>query len=492
MTLAGNLYTPPGDGALELEVDYQRWLKTIFYNYVSSDFSTRHDQFWRWVWDLKRGKRPNPFIAIWPRGGAKTTSAELATVVCGATDRRRFILYVRSTQDKADESVTNIANMLEKSTIDRYYPELGKRKVGKFGQAKGWRRESLRTSAGLIVDGIGLDTAARGIKVDEYRPDMIVLDDIDDRHDSPDASRKKKESITQSILPAGSSDVAVLGIQNLIIPHGVFSMLVKPNCDFLVDRFVSGPYRAVDNLEYAQAPTGGYVITGGQATWAGQSLEVCQNQINTWGLEAFEREAQHMVDDNNDGMFGKIKYRHCSAAEIPDLTTVACWVDPAVTSDGDCQGIQIDGIDGSVGDELATIYRLFSWEGNDSPTGVIKMALRKANEFKADHVGFETNQGGDLWRDTYYMIANQMIGAGEIERIPDFRQAKADSATGGKAHRAGPMLIDYENGRIVHVFGTHEVLEAALGRFPLSKPFDLVDASVWSRFALKNQISTMA
>jgi len=38
-------------------------------------------------------------------------------------------------------------------------------------------------------------------------------------------------------------------------------------------------------------------ITGGQATWEGQNLEVCQNNINTWGLTSFLQEAQHEVDN---------------------------------------------------------------------------------------------------------------------------------------------------------------------------------------------------
>jgi hypothetical protein len=42
------------------------------------------------------------------------------------------------------------------------------------------------------------------------------------------------------------------------------------------------------------------------------------------------------------------------------------------------------------------------------------------------------------------------------------------------------MLTDYERGRIIHVLGTHEVLERALKRFPVQKPYDLVDAAGWS------------
>lgn len=493
MTLASNLHSEPTRDAKVIETNYDTWLKTLFYSYVGSEFAGRHREFWHWVWALESGVRPQPFVAIWPRGGAKSTSAELATVLCGATSRRKFILYVRGTQDKADESISNIAGLLEKSTIDRYYPDLGQRKVGKFGNSKGWRRESLRTSSGLIVDGIGLDVASRGIKVDEYRPDLIILDDIDDKHDSEDVTTRKKVTITESILPAGSVDCAVLAIQNLIIPTGIFSQLAQPDCDFLLDRVVSGPYKAIDGLEYKPRQNGvGYAITRGVATWQGQPLEVCENQINTWGLGAFLKEAQHEVDEDTEGMFKRIEFRHCSLSDVPDLVRVACWVDPAVTSDGDCQGIQIDGLAADKDRKSATIYRLYSWEGNEGPSDCIRRAIKLAIEYKADHVGFETNQGGDLWKDTYKMIAQQMIDAGEIEYMPRFREEKADGSTGGKAHRAEPLLVDYEAGKIVHVFGTHLVLERALGRFPVKKPFDLVDAGVWARYELRRSKGGMA
>lgn len=490
-SLSANLNPYRSKAAADIETDYRTWLTTLFPTHVNGGFAARHDEFWNWVWALERGVRAKPFVAIWPRGGGKSVSAELAAVMCGAMDKRRFVLYVRSNQDKADESVTNIAGLLESSGIDLYYPKLGQRRLGKFGNSKGWRRQSLRTMSGLVIEGIGLDVASRGTRDLSQRPDLLIFDDVDDRHDSEDVSKRKKEILTQSILPAGSVDMTVLGIQNIIIPHGIFAQLAKPDCDFLINRTVSGPYPAVQDLEYRQTENG-YVITAGTPTWQGQSIEICQAQINDWGLQAFTRESQHEVEDNTEGMFAGITFRHCSLSEVPDLVRVACWVDPAVTADGDCQGIQIDGIAADGDRKNATIYRLYSWEGNEGPSDCIRRAIRKAVEYKAEHVGFETNQGGDLWKDTYGMIAKQMLDAGEIAYVPKFREEKADASTGSKAHRASPLLTDYEQGRVVNVFGTHLVLEKALQRFPVKKPFDLVDAGVWGRFELRRSRGGMA
>jgi len=252
-------------------------LSDLFSSYVENDFAQRHVELWEWVWSIRAGRRPHPFVAIWPREGGKSTSAELAAVAVGARKVdgqtiRHYVWYVRETQEQADGSVTNIMDMLESAGIERYYPDLGQREIGKFGSQRAWRRQQLRTASGFVVDAIGLDTAVRGAKVKERRPDFIILDDIDGKHDTAKATVKKIETLTTSVLPAGSQDCAVLAIQNLIIPNGVFARLANTAdeiADFLADRIVSGPYPAVIDPEVEQRD-GRFVLVGGTPTWDGQ------------------------------------------------------------------------------------------------------------------------------------------------------------------------------------------------------------------------------
>jgi hypothetical protein len=100
-------------------------------------------------------------------------------VALGAREKRRYALYVSMTQEQADDHVANVAALLESPAIAAHYPALGQRLVGKFGNPKGWRRNRVRAASGFTVDAIGLDTAARGIKLEDARPDLIILDDID-------------------------------------------------------------------------------------------------------------------------------------------------------------------------------------------------------------------------------------------------------------------------------------------------------------------------
>jgi len=341
------------------------------------------------------------------------------------------------------------------------------------------------------IEGGTRQAGARGIKLDEFRPDLIVLDDIDDRHDTLATVQKKIETITQSILPSGSADYAVLFVQNTIHADSVMAQLIDGRAPFLLDRAPIVVEPAVQGLEYEQrAQDDGrrtYVITAGVPTWAGQSLEVCQGQINDWGLTAFSREAQHEVEHVTGSMFSHLDFEsiRVDRAAVPAIVRYAVWCDPAVTStdQSDCNGVQVDGlgVDGRV-------YRFFSWEQRATPQQTIELAFLKAVEYGALTVGVETDQGGDTWYSVAQLAWQNLVTAGKVPaaaRQPRFLGARAGSV-GSKAERGSQMLTAYERDTVRHVRGTHTVLEKALNRFLIKKPYDLTDAAYWAWDDLAN------
>lgn len=311
-----------------LERDPYTWLTSLFAAYVKAGFSSRHDAFWSWVWSMMPSVSPQPFVGIWPRGGGKSTSAELATVAIGARGVRPYAVYIRETQEQADKSIQNIAGLLESRAFADAYPAMADRDVNKYGSSKGWRRNRLRTAAGYTVDALGLDAAGRGAKVDEDRPGLLIFDDIDGKHDTPETTKKKIEIITTSLLPAGAANVAVLMMQNMIHGNSIFAQLADGRADFLLDRVVSGPFPAVEDLTYELTDTG-YVVTGGVPTWDGQNLETCQQQINTWGLTAFLHESQHKVFDPSKAMFRREWWQRYTPASLPAMTRIEQYIDSA-------------------------------------------------------------------------------------------------------------------------------------------------------------------
>lgn len=457
-------------------------------------------RFWAWLGAIRPGTKPPAFLANWPRGGAKSTSAELAAAECGLTLRRRFALYVSGTQAQADMHLQTVATLLEQAGEDRA--------INTYGQSKGWTQQLLRTGRGFNALSVGLDGNVRGAKLDELRPDLIILDDVDGRFDSPDVTKKKMSTILQTILPAGSADCAVLFIQNRIHKNSVMSQLLDGKEEALLAREVSDE-PAVIGLSYERREredgTPYYAVTGGEPTWPdGQGLATVEAQINEWGLTAVLSESQHRVEEPDGGMYSHLVYRHVKHEDLPALIRKTVWCDPAVTNTdrSDSNGIQADGL-GSDG----ILYRLWSWEHRTTPLETLCRAIIKAVEIGALTVGVETDQGGDTWQSVFneawrvlsadedklrpeeltevvrrfriqFAQAKESRGDGFIQ--PAFRSAKAGSTGQGKTERGMQMLAAYERGKIAHVIGTHDVLESALRRFPLAKPYDLHDAAYWS------------
>jgi hypothetical protein len=465
-------------GHAERVTDWEQWLTTCFPSYFTAPFAPHHEEFWEHVWSIKPDVRPNPFIAVWPRGAGKSTNCEAATVALGV-QKRKYALYVCGTQSQADKHVEAIGAMLESRDFAERYPSFANRMISKYGHSKGWRRNRLTTQSGYTVDAASLEAAIRGLKREASRIDVLILDELDDILDSLAAVARKILILTHTILPAGTMDLATIGVQNLVHPTSIFSQLTNGTADFLLTRRVSGPIRAIDGLTYTLRD-GGYVITGGEPTWVGQDIAACQAVMNDDGLSSFLAERQQEVEDTKGGIYEHIEFQHCDWAEVPTLQRIVVWVDPAVTNtdDSDSHGIQADGLGAN-----GKLYRLFSWEGRTSPEDSLKRAILKAMELKAECVGVETDQGGDTWASTYRLTAQE---AG-IKNPPAFRSAKAGQGHGPKAHRQAQMVAAYERGEIIHVRGTHSVLERALRRFGVRKPYDLADAGWWAWYDLCNR-----
>jgi hypothetical protein len=475
--------------------DYEPWLRHFFPRFVRHPFAPHHAEFWGWAWAIARGVRPRPHVEILPRGGAKSTSAELAVAAWGCRRTRRYAWYVSETQEQADDHVGTIATMLESDEVARAYPPISERRLGKFGNQRGWRRNRLWTADGFVVDALGLDSASRGIKLEEVRPDAMIFDDLDRQSDGPEIVDKKISTLTRSILPAGTDDLAVLAIQNLVHSDGIFARMAGVSdhaVDFLADRTVSGPHPALLDAAYEERDGRWYVVAG-TPTWAGQDLEACQRMIATYGLSAFKIECQHEVDLFVHGLWADVAFLHCRPDEVPDLVRTTVWVDPAVseTDTSDSHGIQADGI---AADAHKTIYRLYSWEGVTSPLEAIRHAITVARRLRARTVGIETDQGGSAWKSVYREACRSLVEDGTVPdgtRFPSFRAEKAGRGYGPKVERASKQLADYERGRIVHVLDadrSYATLERALKRFPVRKPFDLVDASFWAWADLRGKL----
>lgn len=459
----------------EIEKTWQGWVRQMFPGHVTRDFAPYHRIIWRWVWGIRPDERPQNLVGILPRGWAKSTTAQMAAVALGVPrfvgrPARKYCVYLSETQDKADRHVESIAGLLESEEIARYYPELGRRKVGKYGSPKGWRRSRLWTRSGFVVDALGMETSSvRGLKVVETRPDLLILDDLDGLHDTPAATKKKIEILTQSILPIGDAErFAVMALQNLILPDGIFARLADGRADFLSDRKVVGPFPAVDGLriepQEREDGTIRHMITAGRPTWPAMGLDVCQDLVDLTGPRAFLREQQHEVSYVEGAMWRPETIRHAAAIDEPIVRAVV-GVDP---SGGSAEiGIVAAAL---LASGKAVVWRDGTQSGKDGVQNWADAVWEVYDSLECDAVVAEKNFGGNMVEK---VIRDSARGPMAVKLV---------SASRGKMVRAEPVVQKYERGEVVHL-GRHGELESEMLSWVPGQPGaspNRVDALVWA------------
>ena len=152
--------------------------------------------------------------------------------------------------------------------------------------------------------------------------------------------------------------------------------------------------------------------------------------------------------------------------EAPDLVRIFVAIDPAMTSrPGSAEtGIVVAGCD-----DDGHSYVLADASGRHSPAGWARRARTLFDQYRADRIIAESNNGGDL-------VAQTLRTAGG-DHIP----FKAVNASRGKYARAEPVAALYEQGRVHHVGSFPDLEDQMCTWEPGSRTSpDRIDALVWA------------
>lgn len=295
-----------GGNLPKLEADYKQWLCTIAPKHFRNpdaelQFAPHHRKFFDWGWNWKAGDSP---ACLWivGRGGNKSTSAAGLAVGLGARKRRKYGLVITRTETQGDTHVRRVNSMLLNSSIGHYYPGMARpdvKEVGNRRMTAAWNRTQLTTDDGWTLQSFSLLASLRGVGLEEYRPDFIWITDIDDENDSLGMIESLESALSASVLATMASDCMVIFDQNLIHRHSVLNRIHTRKVDILSDRVTVGPVPALldtNDLTYERRHNHWYVNSG-RASWpGGMPVEECEVKLNLWGMQTWQREAQHNIN----------------------------------------------------------------------------------------------------------------------------------------------------------------------------------------------------
>lgn len=165
------------------------------------------------------------------RGGAKSTLSTFSYPLWAilGVQQKKFILIICQTQAQARYHMANLKHDLEHNA-------LLKSDMGPFREESGngeWALSSLvfkNTGARITIASV--DQSIRGIRHREHRPDVIILDDIEDIHSVKtfEGRNKVAEWYAREVVPLGDIGTRIIILAN-VLHQDSFVMRLKQKID---------------------------------------------------------------------------------------------------------------------------------------------------------------------------------------------------------------------------------------------------------------------
>lgn len=162
------------------------------------------------------------------RGSGKSTLVTFSYALWSilGVQEKKFVLIICQTQAQARQHMQNIKHELEDNRLLRS-------DMGPFQEEKGseqWAISFLvfsNTGARIMVASV--DQSIRGIRHHEHRPDLIILDDIEDMGSTKTMEGRAKifDWFTREIVPLGDIGTRILMVGNLLHEDALVMRLKK-------------------------------------------------------------------------------------------------------------------------------------------------------------------------------------------------------------------------------------------------------------------------
>ena len=200
-----------------------------------------HRELFETIQQAIDGGKPSRIARASPRGSAKSTIVSFATVLWSALyHKKHYILLISDTSSQADAFLMSVKTELEENRLLRY----------DFGDLYGvvWNMSDIVLSNDCRIQALGAGKRVRGRRYRQYRPDLIICDDLENDENivSFEQRSKLKEWYNKALSKAGDEKTDIITIGTLLHYDSLLSSLLK-NPIYDIKK-----YKAV--LSFSQSP----------------------------------------------------------------------------------------------------------------------------------------------------------------------------------------------------------------------------------------------
>ena len=199
------------------------WFFSIYLgHYITYPFAPFHHEMFRLTEDANQ--RLTVLVAF--RGSGKSTLMTLSYVIWAIVGRqeKKFVLVISQTQVQAKLNMANIKRELESN-------ELLKADIGPFEEISDeWGYNSIVIPKyGARITIASTEQSIRGIRHGEYRPDLVVADDVEDLNSvkTKEGRDKTFNWFSGDVLPIGDQETKFMIVGNLLHEDSLLMRLRK-------------------------------------------------------------------------------------------------------------------------------------------------------------------------------------------------------------------------------------------------------------------------
>lgn len=198
-----------------LRIDAEVFIEFFLPDELTSEVPEFHKEIWGSMTDESKQRI---LLAI-PRDHAKTTLAKLAVVWYFLFTSHRFCVYLSNTNTIAKNACKDIIGFLKSPNFENVF---GKVKFTKESDTDSlWQFEIPLGNGRIkkcILRAVGAGQQMRGINIDNQRPDIAVVDDVEDNEntDSPLLQKKLDKWIFGPFIKALARQKKIIWLGNML------------------------------------------------------------------------------------------------------------------------------------------------------------------------------------------------------------------------------------------------------------------------------------
>ncbi len=397
-----------------------------------------------------------------PRGWGKSTILNIAYAGKKALFReKKFIVPMSTTSTKAVMESENLKReLLTNTMVRKIFGSVKANNANETGIDPSFSKEMWIVNGETLIFPRGAGQQVRGVRWGKYRPDLIIVDDLEDPEavDSEEQRKKLKQWFFADVLNSVDRSSPTWKV--------VYIDTLKHQDSLLADLMSDSTWHHIDIDLCDDA-----LVSNWPEYLSNDAVKELYESYRIQGLlDVFAREYRGQPIAKEDAVFKESYFKYYLESDseftqkLPSLESIVI-MDPAKTTKISSDWSAIVGIGIDV--ETHRIYIRDIDAGMMHPDDIYARTFAMADRIGARTIGYEVTGLNEF---ITYPITTYMLRLGKFYSLVELK------ARGKKHDRIATLNPLYRLGYIWHNKNVSQILESQLMAFPKSKRDDVMDA----------------